>query len=270
MKTAPAFPWKLFWVLLAAALVGVLAAMPMLFEMIDQFVPPDEQQDLPGELPLPVPLLVLAALVQNGVIFGAAIAVGLVLAPRIGTGAPLLASRFGGEILPKRPPRLARAAVIGFVLGTILALVDAVVFLPNVPAVIAKLGQVIPLWKRLLAGFLYGGVAEELLMRLFLFSLVAWLLGKLWASADGRPTAGAFWMANLLVAVLFALGHLPATQLLAPLTTLIIVRSLVLNGVASATFGWLFWRRGLEAAMVAHACAHLGLQVLGPMFSLNS
>ena len=54
--------------------------------------------------------------------------------------------------------------------------------------------------------------------------------------------------------------------ILAPLTTPIIVRSVVLNGVASATFGWLFWRRGLEAAMVAHACAHVGLQVLGPIF----
>ena len=36
------------------------------------------------------------------------------------------------------------------------------------------------------------------------------------------------------------------------LTPLVIARTLVLNGLAGVVFGWLYWRRGLLAAMVAH------------------
>jgi membrane protease YdiL (CAAX protease family) len=32
---------------------------------------------------------------------------------------------------------------------------------------------------------------------------------------------------------------------------------LVGNSLPGMLFGWLFWRRGLEAAMIAHALAHL-------------
>jgi len=74
-------------------------------------------------------------------------------------------------------------------------------------------------------------------------------------------------MASLAVAVLFGLGHLPAAQALGPLTTMVVLRSLLLNGAASLAFGYLFWRRGVEAAMVAHASAHIGLQVVGPHFA---
>lgn len=263
---SPKFPWKLFFVLLAAGLAGVIAALPMIFEMVEQFVPESEQQDLEANLPLPIPLLILAAFVQNSVFLGAAIAAGLALSRRIGTGSPLLAAKLNGEAAPQWRRVLTQAAIAGTMLGIVLVAVDVAIFLPRMPSAIRELAQAIPLWKRLLAGFLYGGITEELLMRLFLFSLVAWLLGKVWRGERGYPSAGAFWTTNCVIAVLFAVGHLPATQSLAPLTPAIVVRSLIMNGAASLTFGYLFWRRGLEAAMVAHACAHVGLQIVGPLF----
>jgi membrane protease YdiL (CAAX protease family) len=120
----------------------------------------------------------------------------------------------------------------------------------------------VPLWKRLLAGFLYGGVTEELLMRWFLPSVTAWGAGKIWSTSEGHPATLAWWTANLLVALLFGLGHLPATEAIAPLSAPVLARTLVLNGAASLTFGYLFWRRGLEASMTAHASTHIGLQAL--------
>ena len=36
----------------------------------------------------------------------------------------------------------------------------------------------------------------------------------------------------------------------------------VLNSLAGIAFGWLYWRRGLEAAMIAHFAADLVLHVL--------
>jgi membrane protease YdiL (CAAX protease family) len=50
--------------------------------------------------------------------------------------------------------------------------------------------------------------------------------------------------------------------MLGELTPALVTRVIVLNTVAGLVFGWLFWRRGLEAAMVAHATAHLPMQVL--------
>ena len=264
MKKPSKFPWRLFWLLLAGGLIGVVAALPMLFDMVDQFVPPNEQKEVEANLPLPIQLLILAALIQNGAVFGGAIALGLVLSERIGTGAPLLAAKLNGQPVPGWRRILGHAAAVGLVLGVVLAALDGLLFLPRGPAALRHLGETVPLWKRLLAGLLYGGITEEILMRLFLFSLVAWLLGLVWKSPAGRPANGAFWLANVVVAILFALGHLPATQAITPLTPAVVTRSLFLNGMASLTFGYLFWRRGLESAMVAHACAHVGLQLLGP------
>jgi hypothetical protein len=208
--------------------------------------------------------LVLAALIQNGIVFGGAIALGLVLSERIGTGVPLLAAKLKGVPAQGWQRTLSQAAAVGLFLGVVLAVSDALVFLRHAPAALRQFGESVPLWKRLLAGLLYGGITEEILMRLFVFSLAAWLIGLAWRSPAGRPATGAFWSANVFVAVLFALGHLPATQAIAPITPAVVARSLFLNGVASLTFGYLFWRQGLESAMVAHACTHIGLQLLGP------
>jgi membrane protease YdiL (CAAX protease family) len=57
----------------------------------------------------------------------------------------------------------------------------------------------------------------------------------------GTPTSGAFWTAIILVALLFGLGHLPATSAMTPITQVLVVRALVLNGIAGIAFGYLYW-----------------------------
>jgi hypothetical protein len=39
--------------------------------------------------------------------------------------------------------------------------------------------------------------------------------------------------------------------------------ALAVNGVAGVVFGWLFWRLGLEAAMMAHVLAHVTAVLVG-------
>ena len=63
--------------------------------------------------------------------------------------------------------------------------------------------------------------------------------------------------AIILAALLFGVGHLPATALIVPLTPVVIARAIVLNGIGGLLFGWLYWRRSLEAAMIAHATFHV-------------
>ncbi len=44
----------------------------------------------------------------------------------------------------------------------------------------------------------------------------------------------------------------------------LIMRTIMLNGLAGLAFGWLYWRRGLEAAMVSHGAVALILHVAVP------
>jgi membrane protease YdiL (CAAX protease family) len=79
----------------------------------------------------------------------------------------------------------------------------------------------------------------------------------------------AFWSANVISAILFGLGHLPSVSLVMPITPLVVVAALALNGVAALLFGWLYRRNGLEAAMIAHFTADFFLYTIGPEFLKN-
>jgi membrane protease YdiL (CAAX protease family) len=93
-------------------------------------------------------------------------------------------------------------------------------------------------------------------------SFLVWVGRAVSKTADGKPTSAVFWVANVLAAVLFGLGHLPVTSTIVPLTPIVVARAIVLNGLAGVGFGWLYWRRGLESAMVAHFSADIVLHVL--------
>lgn len=54
------------------------------------------------------------------------------------------------------------------------------------------------------------------------------------------------------------MGHLPvASYLIGSLNGPVVLFVVGLNATFGLLFGWLFWRRGLESAMVAHAVTHL-------------
>ncbi|WP_328794055.1 CPBP family intramembrane glutamic endopeptidase [Maritimibacter harenae] len=107
-------------------------------------------------------------------------------------------------------------------------------------------------------GLTYGGIVEELMLRYGLLTLGFWVVWKL---SGERPRAGAAWALIAGVAVLFGLGHLPAMAATIPLDMAITLRTVALNAVLGVFYGWLYWRRGLEAGMMAHAATHPGLWI---------
>jgi hypothetical protein len=104
---------------------------------------------------------------------------------------------------------------------------------------------------------LYGGLTEELMMRWGLLSLLAWIGWRALQRGRGEPRSAIMGSAIVVAAVLFGVGHLGAVAAQLPLTTPLILRTVALNAVGGIVFGWLFWRRSLEAAMVAHATGHV-------------
>ena len=78
-----------------------------------------------------------------------------------------------------------------------------------------------------------------------------------------------FQLVNLAAAILFAAGHLPVFALFgARLTPWAVIFVLAGNSFAGMIFGWLFRKRGLESAMVAHAAADIWVQVGAPLLAV--
>ena len=161
-------------------------------------------------------VIVALALLQNGILLAAVIAAGLVLSDRVGLRIPLINGWAKGDRSLKPKSVLVPGVRMGAAVGVALVGIEAVFFLRHLPSAMLLMFE-IALWKRLLGSLLYGGITEELLMRLFLLSLVAWLFGRWWKTAAGMPAPGAFRAAIVVVAVLFGLGHLPATAAIAAL-----------------------------------------------------
>ena len=255
--------WRIFRILFVAGLLGVLAVLPLAFALIESGTFGEK-----ATTNIPLPLVIALALLQNGVLLAIVIAIGMILSERIGLQMPLIRAWANGTRLPNASGIVLPGFLVGAATGVVLVVSEAIYFLKRLPNAMLSLFDV-PLWKRLLGGVVYGGITEELLMRLFLVSLIAWLLGKFMRTSDGMPTHGAFWIAIILVACVFALGHLPATAAITPLTQLLVARTLVLNGIAGIAFGGLYWRYGLEAAMVGHMSTHLVMQGPGVMLLKN-
>jgi len=233
--------WKVFWILLAAAIIATILLLPYALEVQSSAI------DL-TKLPIPWPLVLTLQVAQNAILFAIAIFGGLFFAGRVGLGTPILDSVTRGEPVTDRVRALLPLSVILGVVTTLVVLGLEIFYFQ--PTMMKELGQTAAAlnlqtsqpaaWKGSLASF-YGGIAEEILLRLFVMSFFVWLGRFLSRTADGKPTSAIFWIANILAAVLFGLGHLPTTALLVPLTLLVIARAILLNGLIGVACGWLYW-----------------------------
>jgi membrane protease YdiL (CAAX protease family) len=250
------FSWQLFWILFGAAVFGILASVPMGIELFRPVL-------AKTPLPLPLPVIILLGAVQNLALLALFVGLGVLLSRKLGFEIPLIQSWLDGDLKSAKVWEAVRLGVLcGVILGLIL--VPSIWLLskyfPHLP--FATAGK-ISLWKRFLICF-YGGFYEEVFTRLFLLSFIAWLLNRGWRG--GALRAGPFWIANVLVALLFGLGHLPAVSLLMPITPELVAAALMLNGLAAILFGWLYRIKGLEVAMVAHFTTDAMIYVIGPLF----
>ena len=111
-----------------------------------------------------------------------------------------------------------------------------------------------------IASVLYGGIIEEVMLRLFFMSLIALIVWKIFFRSYTKETipTQVFVIANVAAALLFAVEHLPATvALFGRLTPLILFRCFLLNGGFGLIFGWLYRKHGIVYAMLSHALFHI-------------
>ncbi len=165
----------------------------------------------------PLGVAVLAQVLQVTVLASLAAWLGALAAPLTGLDAPFfraLASRRGAgrRLVDEVPRALAWGTLLS--LGVLALNHFAGPMLPealrrHAPPAMAVADRLLATAVGASSAF-YGGVVEELLLRWGLLALLAAGLAK----AGLRDTAG-FWLANLLAALLFGTGHLPAANAIA-------------------------------------------------------
>jgi membrane protease YdiL (CAAX protease family) len=186
------------------------------------------------------------------------VGIGLLLARNIGRGIPLLERRLAGQRVQRLLwVMLQKSGFAGVSMGIMALLLYVFVFRVPLPALAAV--SRVTVCRRVLFAYEVA-MLEELLFRLLLLSWLAWLLGKCWHRPDGLPSEGAGWCANVIAAVVFALIHAPRTSSMA----LTFTPRVMTAGMAGILFGYLYWKRGLEAAIIAHFSADVILLVVGP------
>ena len=228
-------------VALRLLLLGLIGVASLLLLPIEQI----------SRAPFSAPALRLLATVQPALLVLGFTLLGAWLAPKVGLDAP--ATRAWAEGRPALPILRGQLA-----LATIGGLIGAAVLLIYGAAsqeVLASRAP--PIEVPLVAKLLYGGLTEELISRWGLMTFFVWLLWRVGRRPDPVP-GWCYWGGATFAALLFAAGHLPILFLMMESPPGWLVAA-VLGGnfLPGLVFGWLFWKRGLEAAMIGHALAHL-------------
>ncbi|MBN7798318.1 CPBP family intramembrane glutamic endopeptidase [Parahaliea mediterranea] len=202
------------------------------------------------DLPLPIPALIAISVLQSGALLALAVFSGVTLGPRLGLGS-IIARSFP---LLRGPGSVFAAGTLGGVAGAGV-LIGAANFSPHELVELQAHAPEIPIATRVL----YGGITEEILIRFGLMSLLAWLAWKSMGhfGFEGRNTP--IVIAIVASALAFAAGHLPAIVAFGGVLTVPVVAYVLLwNGLFGLIAGVLYWKANLEAAIFAHALAHIG------------
>lgn len=246
---------KTFLALLGLGTAGILSLIPTALRQVESL--PPELMDLPPQL------VTVLALVNPLILLLIAIVMGNLLAQRVGL-CSLVAEKVshGTPLWQQLRPHLPLAFILGFLFAFVVLGLDAILNPFGGAELTLETTTLTGIFSQLLLGLLYGGIVEELLLRWGVMSLLVWLGWRVILRKEGEVSPAMFWGAIILAAVLFGIGHLPALANMVELTPLLVIRTILLNALGGILFGWLFWRRGLEVAMVAHAAAHVGFFVV--------
>ena len=254
---------KCYWkTLLFFAVIGLFGGFCTGIYVLDSY-PADTQQQLIDELKATgldqVPANILMGVITAiqaatyGIVLGAG---GILFAKKVGlwkdersiSAFPLIASIF-----------------ISIICGFAIILPD-MLFFGHYSEAIMNSYATKPTIPYILATVTYAAIIEEVMIRLFLMSLIAFILSKLFENKADEPTVRILVISNVIAALVFAAGHLPTTFMILGNSPIIIARCFLLNGGLGLLFGRLYRKYGLRYAMIAHGGCHIVSKLIWILF----
>lgn len=201
----------------------------------------------------------MLALINPTFLVLVAVVIGTILYQKVGFKLPVLERIVGIDNPGDSVKSVAIYGIVGGVLAGVALTVIGLIFTPILPAEFTELNKSIQ--PSLAARFLYGGITEEIMMRFGLMTLIVWLGVKIFKGQ--KPMV--YWIGIFASALLFAFGHFPiAYQAVGEPSTGLLSYILIGNSVGGIAFGWLYWKKGLESAFLAHIFTHV-VMVLAEM-----
>lgn len=191
------------------------------------------------------------SLINPTVLLIITVVVGTLLHERVNLDVPLIKGMIRNEKRAEIQKISLYGLIGGIIAGVFITLIE-LAYTPLLPEEFLQLGENIH--TSLAVRFLYGGITEEILMRFGLMTFFVWLLSKLFKSVDAKI----YWAGILITAILFAVGHFPVVfQAVGSPSAMLLSYILLGNSIGGVIFGWLYWKRGLESAFIAHIFAHV-------------
>jgi hypothetical protein len=239
-------------ILFVFGLIGVLSMLPL--------IPPLLALQ-PEPVPLPLPVVQLIAALQSSFMLLALVWLGSKCAAKIGLKAPMVDAFCQQQPLYPIFRTQWLAALVGGVLGGLLMVGFFSFMQPSLPDdFLRAAANLTPAWYTKL---LYGGITEEVLLRWGVMSCIAWIVWRITQGGKGKLQTYHVLIAICFSALLFGVGHLPvamslSAELTMPLLTYIILGNAFFGFIA----GYLFWKFGLECAILAHMIAHISMIAL--------
>jgi hypothetical protein len=206
----------------------------------------------PSPIPLSGAMLAVVTVMSAGM-YGAVCFLlawgGLAAGAPLGLDAPLLRGRGGSRL----GLSLGVSAATGMALAGLTLLAAHVFPLPP-PATMPH-----PTWWQGGLASVGAGIVEEIQMRLFLMTVIAWGIFKL-TKRRGTPVIV---LASLVAALLFGAAHLPQAHMIwGTLTPRLVVSVIAPNATLGFVFGLFYKKWGIEHAMLAHFAADVVLHVM--------
>ena len=246
---------KIYWkTLLFFAVIGLVGGFCVGLYALDSYSPEMQQEALAqGITPTIMALITAMQAAGYGIVLGA---IGIFLGKKTGL--------WKDETKLSQKPLIITVSIS--VLGGLLLILPDLFFFGEYNEAIMNSYAAKPSIPYIIGSVLYGGVIEEVMLRLFWMTLVAFVLWKLFAKNEEKPTVAMLIFSNIVAALLFAAGHLPATFMMIGSSPLIIARCFLLNGGFGLLFGYLYRKHGLRYAMLAHGGCHIVSKLIWILF----
>jgi len=247
---------KVFLIFWIASVIGAIAVTPYQFKMLQGKIE-EERRNKPGKKVPSTPVLMLISVFQSALLLGVASYVGTRFAPKVDLHWYIVDNWLFGIDIPYSVPTMIVVAILAGLLLSILIIAIDMAFAKKMP----KIDMPLPSRKQSLLASLYGGISEEVLTRLFIMTITVYL-----TSLIGLEDS-AYWIGIVVAALLFGVGHLPAAIQAIGKTKVVVIRTILLNTIPGIVFGYLYWKYGIEIAMISHFAADIGLHVVfGPWY----
>ena len=246
---------KTYWKTLAFfAVMSLFGGFFTGIYLLDSYPADIQQQILAQGIDAAMLGLIMAVQAMGyGIVLGA---VGILLGKKTGL--------WKDETVIEKKPLMATLAVA--LTGGLVMILSDILFFGHYSEAIMSSYAVKPAIPYLIGTVTYGAVTEEIMLRLFWMSLLAFLLHRLFGKKTEFPSAAIVVTANVIAALLFAAGHLPTTFQLLGNSPMIIARCFLLNGGIGLLFGELYRKYGLRYAMIAHGGCHVISKLIWILF----